>query len=201
MKVNLAYKYRLYPVNEQNQILNSIFTMQRRNWNCLLGETKRMFEDKENKTPMSEKMSTARKAFQELLKKEGNEWMKEVLGNHRYTAYTEQALTKAWAKYFDDLKSGKVKQLQDKYLERIKLTGKKFKKEHFDSICKPKFKSRFDKQSFTCDTKGIYKSIDFKEGKLYLQTTKNNILELGFAILKDDKIYNEDINKICNGNN
>lgn len=198
MQVNLAYKYRLYPAPEQAQTLNSIFTMQRRNWNCLLGETKKLFEDKDMKTSMSEKMSIARKAFQELLKKEGNEWMKEVLGNHRYTAYTEQALTKAWSKYFEDLKSGKVKQLQDKYLERVKLTGKKFKKAHFDSICKPKFKSRFDKQSFTCDVKGIYKSIDFDNGKLYLQTTVKEILELDFTILKDDKIYKEDINKICN---
>jgi len=198
-ELNLAYKYRLNTDEESEKILNSFFTLQRRNWNCLLAKTNELFDlDKtsELKTSMPDKIKAGRKAYMDLRKAPGNEWMNEVLSNHRYTSYVEQALQAAWKRFFEELKKGTIQKKRDEYAAKCALTGKKFSKKHIDSIGKPKFKSIHDFQSYSLDSKGGLKGIDFEQGIITLQHGKNQSLPVSFRIRKDDKIYSEDLKKV-----
>lgn len=196
--MNLAYKYRLIVTNENAKVLGSFFALQRKNWNVFVDTSLKMYEnnkDLEIKSKVSDWLKAGRRVYTDLRKLPENAWMNEVLSNHRYVDYVQQAVQAAWQKYFDNLKKGELKKRQDEYRERCKLTGRVFNKKRYDAICKPKFKSRFDTQSYTCDFKGGLKSIDLQNGIVYLNAAKNTVLDIPFIIKRDDKIYAEEIEK------
>ena len=89
---------------------------------------------------------------------EGLEWIKEV-GADTLQSVTEK-LQKTYDKFFSDCKDGTRDKLRAKYLKNCQENNKEINWKKYNSICKPKFKSKRDSHS-----------VNFKSGKGSLKQT------------------------------
>ncbi len=187
MKLRLAYKYRIYPTEEQEVRLQQIFTLARRCWNIYLATL-----DGELKN-IKEKIPLGRTNYKLLRQEAENAWMNEVISNHRYEDYVVKALRQAITKFWDAAKKGDVGRAQARYKAYCELTGKKFRPKRYNGFYKPKFKRYDDLQSFTTDAKGGA-VLNLEESTIQIH---KKLSPIKIKIPKDDKIWSENITKIA----
>src|SRR5690606_15474983 len=134
MKVHKAYKFRIYPTNEQKVLLAKHFGSCRFVYNHYLNNNKELYQKEEKYSNYNDNA----KLLTSLKKDEEFKWLKEV--NSQSLQFSIKCLDVSFKKFFK------------------KLT--KF----------PKFKSKYDKQSFT-----VPKRVGIRNSKLIIRKFKEGI--------------------------
>lgn len=157
-KKQQAYKYRLYPTDEQIPVLYQCFAYRRRAWNHIHAAVM------DYKVPEGEKLKTnkvaseAMKVFRTFKHEEENAWMKSL--DYDIPEYAQLRYGSAWSAFYRQAKNGTLQQKRNRYIAKRKSAGMPINPKHLDNICKPKFASAKDpEQSFQVKAKrdGEYK--------------------------------------------
>jgi putative transposase len=162
-----AYKYRIYPNQEQEILINKHFGCVRWVYNYAL--------DKKNRVYQEENISLSRFDIQKdlplLKKQEETKWLKEV--NSQSLQYSLENLDNAFNKFFHDNKNGVLEKKKKQYIFSRKSKGLEINLERLNSIGKPNFKSKKNpKNSFGIPANTF---VDFEESKVYLPKFKTGI--------------------------
>lgn len=191
--IRKAYTYRIYPNQEQAEFLNNVMNINRYMFNALL-EYWNMYYKETGKSPkrLDLQITELKNTPITTIKNDFGEdviidfsWLKSGISRPLELMLRFQ-FEAAWKKYFELCKSGEVEKRRNDYISKCKETGKKIKWNKVRNMCKPKFKSRFDEQSFQLD-RG-YK-LYLADGLVKLPKLKTPI---EIKISDKDKIFNSE---------
>ena len=162
-----AYKYRIYPNQEQLVLINKHLGCTRWIYNYALA--------KKNKAYQEEKKSLSRFDIQKdlptLKKQVETEWLKEV--NSQSLQYSLENLDNAFTKFFKDSKNGIIENKKKQFIKNRKSKGLEINLDKLNSIGKPNFKSKKNPKNSFGIPANTY--VDFEENKVYLPKFKTGI--------------------------
>lgn len=158
-----SVKYRLYPNTEQKMFLDKHFNAVRMVYNLAL-ETKNL-----SYYSYGVKLSKNDLQFQLTDLKKGCEWLKEINSQSLQGALIN--LDDAFNRYYKGLKNGSIAKTKEAYVLKRKQNGLDVNWSKYNSIGKPKFKSKKDKKySFS-----VPQSFTLVDGKLFIPKLKSGI--------------------------
>ena len=137
-----AYKYRIYPTAQQTELINKHFGCCRLVYNLAL-QVKNEAYKTQNKY-----LSAIDLCYQLPELKKEFEWLKEI--DSQALQASIKKLDIAFKNYFRQLKDGTIEAKKKAYIKEQKIKGLPIDSGKLASIGFPKFKSKYDKQSFQC---------------------------------------------------
>ena len=131
-----AYKFRLYPNNEQEVLLNKTFGSSRYFWNQQVF----VFNSYSKESNPNPEFKTSTEIRNEL------EWMKEV--SAAAIQQKEMDFKEFKKQYFKKVKDGSIENLKKKYINKCKKSNKEIDFNKLNNIGKPNFKKKSNNQSY-----------------------------------------------------
>lgn len=171
--VQRAYKYRIYPTEEQKKIINQTMGCCRWLWNYALDKIEKENEkykekyknkhkdkkDKKRERPsVSQIIDSVSKEIPKLKEDPETAFLKEAIASS--LIWSLRNLNTAWSNYFRDLKAGRIEKKRNLYISKRKQRGLEVSNKKLYEIGRPKFKKRFHAE--TCQFHQGY-SIDFEK--------------------------------------
>lgn len=163
--IQKAYKFRLYPNEEQIPFLYKSFAYRRRAWNHIHAAVMDFELPEGEKLKVNDISKEAMKVFRKEKYSEENEWILPL--DQTIADYAQLRYARAWSAFYRQAKDGTLQQKRGQYIAKRKAAGMPVNQKHLDNICKPKFASAKDpEQSFQIKAKrnGKYEiNLDFIE--------------------------------------
>ncbi len=186
-----ALKYRLYPTSDQELFLKGVFDATRFVYNAAIEVYWQHYISMKaggrnyNKKDLCLSVNDISKQLTELTNVSEFNWVKQLsISRANYLAIHDRAIP-AWNRYWKNKKNGKIAKWKSDYLKRKRLGNGKVNLNKLRKIGQPKFKSKFDRQSFLLDQSF---TIDLGLGELFIPKLKT---PLKFRIQENDKIFRD----------
>lgn len=158
-----AFKYRIYPDSEQEELLAQHFGAVRLIYNLALEVKEYAYASH----GISLSKYDLKKQLVDL--KDEFEWLRDVNSQSQQESILH--LDAAYTRFFKELKDGTIKKKKDKYIKERKKKGLPINMYKLNNIGKPKYKSKRDEnQSFACP-----QNVIIEKNKLWLPKFKTGI--------------------------